>query len=179
MTSDRLFPLRQRLELAKNSPICKAFRTFDEAVAFYRSAFSDYGELDDICWRHIARHSIQWSESEQTFNLLFDRSIIRAYHLYRYYSMPVWSFWRNIKIPILILAGEKSDFLPLSLAMEMQRTNRRARIVKIPGVGHTPMLMQSDQIDPIVQFLIKYLDTTSLRKHSLIRPHCRGNIAGG
>ena len=63
----------------------KAFKTFDEAVTFYRSAFSDYGELDDI-----ARHSIQWSETEQTFNLLFDRSIIRAYHLYRYYSMPLW-----------------------------------------------------------------------------------------
>ena len=69
--------------------------------------------------------------------------------------MPLWSFWRNIKIPILIVAGEKSDFLPLPLAMEMQRTNRRARIVKIPSVGHTPMLMQSDQIDPIVQFLLE------------------------
>ena len=45
----------------------KAFKTFDEALAFYRSAFSDYGELDDTCWRHIARHSIQWSETEQTF----------------------------------------------------------------------------------------------------------------
>ena len=133
----------------------KAFKTFDEAVAFYCSAFPDYGELDDTCWRHIARHSIEWSETEQKFRLLFDRGIIWAYHFYRYYSMPLWPFWRNIKIPVLILAGEKSDFLPLSLAVEMQTQNPRARIVRIPGVGHTPMLMQSDQIDPVVQFLLE------------------------
>ena len=133
----------------------KGFKTFNEAVAFYRFAFPEYGELDDTCWRHIARHSIEWSETEQTFNLLFDRGIIWAYHFYRYYSMPLWPFWRNIEIPILILAGEKSDFLPLSLAVEMQTQNPRARIVRIPGVGHTPMLMQSDQIDPVVQFLLE------------------------
>jgi pimeloyl-ACP methyl ester carboxylesterase len=39
--------------------------------------------------------------------------------------------------------------------MEMQRQNPRARTLKIPGVGHTPMLMQSDQIDPVVQFLLE------------------------
>ena len=61
----------------------------------------------------------------------------------------------DIEISILILAGEKSDFLPLSLAVEMQTQNPRARIVRIPGVGHTPMLMQSDQIDPVVQFLLE------------------------
>ena len=111
----------------------KAFKTFDEAVAFYCSAFPDYGELDDTCWRHIARHSIEWSETEQKFRLLFDRGIIWAYHFYRYYSMPLWPFWRNIRISVLILAGEKSDFLPLSLAVEMQTQNPRARIVRIPG----------------------------------------------
>lgn len=133
----------------------KGFKTFDEAVAFYRFAFPEYGELDDTCWRHIARHSIEVSETEQKIRLLFDRGIIWAYHFYRYYSMPLWPLWRNIKIPVLILAGEKSDFLPLSLAVEMQTQNPRARIVRIPGVGHTPMLMQSDQIDPVVQFLLE------------------------
>ncbi len=133
----------------------KDFKTLDEAVAFYRFAFPEYGELNDTSWYHITRHSIEWSETEQTFKLLFDRSIIWAYHFYRYYSMPLWRFWRNIKIPVLILAGEKSDFLPFSLAVEMQRENPLARIVRIPGVGHTPMLMQSDQIDPVVQFLLE------------------------
>ena len=68
----------------------KGFKTFDEAVAFYRFAFPEYGELDDTCWRHIARHSIEWSETEQKIRLLFDRGIMWAYHFYRYYSMPLW-----------------------------------------------------------------------------------------
>ena len=133
----------------------KAFAALDEAVAFYRSAFAEYGDLDDAYWQHIARHSIEWSQTTRMFNVLFDPSIISAFHLYRYYAMPLWSFWRNIKIPVLILAGENSDFLPLALAMEMQRQNPHARIITIPGVGHAPMLMQSDQIDPVVQFLLE------------------------
>jgi pimeloyl-ACP methyl ester carboxylesterase len=64
-------------------------------------------------------------------------------------------FWRNIKVPILILAGEKSNVLPLELVREMQRQNPRARRLKVPDVGHMPMLMQSDQVDPIVQFLME------------------------
>jgi pimeloyl-ACP methyl ester carboxylesterase len=45
--------------------------------------------------------------------------------------------------------------LPLELVREMQRQNPRARRLKVPDVGHMPMLMQSDQVDPIVQFLME------------------------
>jgi pimeloyl-ACP methyl ester carboxylesterase len=60
--------------------------------------------------------------------------------------------WRNIQVPILILVGEKSNVLPLELTREMQRQNSRARCLKVSDVGHMPMLMQLDQIDPVVQF---------------------------
>jgi pimeloyl-ACP methyl ester carboxylesterase len=68
---------------------------------------------------------------------------------------PLWAFWRNIQVPILILVGEKSNVLPLELAREMQRQNSRARCLKVSDVGHMAMLMQSDQIDPVVQFLME------------------------
>ena len=131
------------------------FKTFEEALAFFRSAFADYGAMDDIRWHHIARHSIEWSKQDSVFNLLYDSSITTAYHLYRYYSTSLWPFWRNIRVPILIVVGERSNVLPLELAKEMQRQNPRARCLTVPDVGHMPMLMQSDQIDPVVQFLME------------------------
>ena len=85
---------------------------------------------------------------------MYDRNITTAYHLYRYYTTPLWAFWRNIQVPILILVGEKSSILPPELAREMQRQNPLARCLKVPDVGHMPMLMQSDQVDPVVKFLM-------------------------
>jgi len=129
------------------------FATFSEALAYFRVAFADYGVMDDARWHHIVRHSIEWSERDRAFNLLYDRNITTAYHLYRYYTTPLWAFWRNIQVPILILAGERSSVLPPDLRQEMQRQNPRARCLMVPDVGHMPMLMQSDQADPVVQFL--------------------------
>jgi len=129
------------------------FKRFDDAMAFFREAFVDYGAMDDICWHHIVRHSIEWSERDHAFNLLYDRSITTAYHLFRYYSGSLWAFWRNIQVPILIIVGEKSNVLPPDLVREMQRQNPRARCLKVPNIGHMPMLMQSEQVDPVVQFL--------------------------
>lgn len=131
------------------------FKTFEDAVAFFHASFVEYGVMDNIRWNHIARHSIEWSKRDGAFNLLYDRNITTAYHFYRYYSTPLWAFWRNIRVPILILRGERSKVLPPELVQEMQRQNPRARCLEVPDVGHMPMLMQSDQVDPVVQFLMK------------------------
>jgi pimeloyl-ACP methyl ester carboxylesterase len=104
-------------------------------------------------WHHIVRRSIKWSERDQAFRLLYDRSITTAYHLYRYYSTSLWPFWRHIQVSILIVVGGKSNVLPLELAQEMLRQNPRARCLSVPDVGHMPM--QSDEIAPVVQFLIE------------------------
>ena len=130
------------------------FETFEEALAFFRAAFEDYGAMDDVRWHHVVRHSIKWSARDRAFNLLYDRNITIAYRLYRYYTTSLWAFWRNIQAPILIVVGEKSDVLPSELAQEMLRQNPRARCVKVPDVGHMPMLMQPHETGPLVQFLM-------------------------
>ena len=131
------------------------FKTFEDAMAFFRVAFADYGVMDDVRWHHIVRHSIEWSERDRAFNLLYDRNITTALPPLRYYTTPLWAFWRNIQVPILILVGEKSSVLPAELVLEMQRQNQLARCLEVPDVGHMPMLMQSEQVDPVVQFLMK------------------------
>jgi hypothetical protein len=67
------------------------FKTFEDAMAFFRLAFADYGAMDDVCWHHIVRHSIDWSDRDRAFRVLYDRNITTAYHLYRYYTTPLWS----------------------------------------------------------------------------------------
>ena len=51
------------------------FETFADAMAFFQVAFGDYGVMDNVRWHQIVRHSIEWSEPDRTFNLLYDRNI--------------------------------------------------------------------------------------------------------
>jgi pimeloyl-ACP methyl ester carboxylesterase len=69
-----------------------------------------------------------------------------------YYGMTLWGQWSQITCPILILRGTNSDFLPSYLATEMLRKNANARLIEFDRVGHMPMLMDSVQIEPIVEF---------------------------
>jgi len=130
------------------------FETFDDALAYFRSDFSTYGNLDDHHWAHIVQHSIKWDERHSHYRLLLDRNISYAFKMFHPYGAPLWYFWNRIKVPVLILAGEESDFLPLALAKEMLSQNPNARLLSVPGVGHMPMLMQSDQVNPIIDFLL-------------------------
>lgn len=131
------------------------FETFDSALDYFRAGFSTYGNLEDHHWVHIVQHSVEWVERSSRYRLLLDRNISYAFNMFHYYGMPLWHFWNSIKVPVLILAGEESDFLPLALAKEMLSQNHKARLRSVPGVGHMPMLMQTEQINPVVDFLLE------------------------
>jgi pimeloyl-ACP methyl ester carboxylesterase len=131
------------------------FETFDNAVEYFRKDFSAYGNLEDKHWAHVTQHSIQWVQEHSRYRLLLDRTVYHSYGMFQYYGMPLWHFWNNIRVPVLILAGENSDFLPMTLAKEMLSQNLNSRLLPVPGVGHMPMLMQPDQINPVVEFLLE------------------------
>lgn len=131
----------------------RTFASLEEGAVYYKEAFAAYGELSDDSWTHIARYSLAWSEVAQCFRTLYDPNVTASYQLYAHYSWPLWPLWQSINIPVLILAGEKSTFLPADLAHQMQDCNRNAQLIFVPDVGHTPMFMQRDQIDLVLDFL--------------------------
>ena len=55
--------------------------------------------------------------------------------------------------PTLVMRGEVSDLLSKTTAQAMSERGPRPRVVEIPGVGHAPMLLASDQVDIVVEFL--------------------------
>lgn len=131
------------------------FKDFESALSYFRAEFKSYGDLEAHHWNQIVQHSIEWVEERSVYRVLLDRNVSISFNLFHFYSMSLWQYWKNIKIPILLLAGEHSDFLPLALAREMQSQNPNARLMPVAGTGHMPMLMQSDQINPVAEFLLE------------------------
>jgi pimeloyl-ACP methyl ester carboxylesterase len=87
--------------------------------------------------------------------MLYDPKITKAFQWLWYYSMGLQSYWRDIKCPVLVIRGEESDFLTCAIAEEMRRTKPDVVFHDVPGVGHMPMLMTPNQIEPVLTFLTR------------------------
>ena len=65
----------------------------------------------------------------------------------------LWSIWDAIACPTLVLRGAQSDLLQKATANEMAARGPRPRVLEFAGIGHAPMLLTRDQVDPVVAFL--------------------------
>ena len=53
----------------------------------------------------------------------------------------------------LLLHGAQSDLLSAATAKEMSERGPKPTVVEFANVGHAPMLLSAEQIDPVVAFL--------------------------
>ena len=61
-------------------------------------------------------------------------------------EMALWHSFKHIHVPTLIVRGGDSDLLSAAKVKEMCQKNPYARSIEIPGVGHAPAFMKSEQI---------------------------------
>jgi cobalt-zinc-cadmium efflux system protein len=61
-------------------------------------------------------------------------------------EMAMWHAFKQIHIPMLIVRGGDSDLLSAKTVAEMCKANHYIRSIEIPGVGHAPAFVKSEQI---------------------------------
>jgi pimeloyl-ACP methyl ester carboxylesterase len=66
----------------------------------------------------------------------------------------LWQAYDAIRCPTLLLRGADSDLLTRATAAAMSQRGPRARLVEFADVGHAPMLVDSDQVDVVREFLL-------------------------
>jgi pimeloyl-ACP methyl ester carboxylesterase len=67
--------------------------------------------------------------------------------------MTLWNYWDRLRIPILTIHGEESDFMPARLVAAMKRRAPQLRTFPVAGVGHMPMLMRNEEIAAVRSFV--------------------------
>ena len=65
----------------------------------------------------------------------------------------LWPLWDMIRCPTLVLRGAESDLLSRPPRTRWRRADPSPRSSSSPGVGHAPMLLSPEQVDPVVRFL--------------------------
>jgi pimeloyl-ACP methyl ester carboxylesterase len=63
--------------------------------------------------------------------------------------------YEKITAETMLLRGAQSELLSRDNALAMSTCGPRARLLELPGVGHAPTLMASEQIEPVIDFLLR------------------------
>jgi esterase len=110
------------------------FETLEQVIAHMRANSPLYAEA---MLRHRAQHAVR-PLADGGLTWKYDRELREALRQGRM-RLPtdLWPQWRVITCPTLLVRGAESDILPDEMAKRMVDELPTARLVVVPGAGHT------------------------------------------
>jgi len=112
----------------------ESFASVDEAFAWVRGGNTRY---DDALLRHRIAHAVRPLPAGG-FAWKYDRGLrdaVRAGR--RLETIDLWPLWQALGVPVLLVRGAESDVLAPETAERMLSLQPGARLVEVPGAGHT------------------------------------------
>ena len=127
------------------------FATFEEIAQYIRTVSAPFGPHTDEQWDRLTRSNVR-QRPDGRWGLGYDPGIAVPF---RAAAAPpdLWGLWDTIRCPTLVVRGKDSDLLSAGTAAQMATRGPKPAIVEFAGVGHAPMLLTADQIDPVARFL--------------------------
>jgi esterase len=127
------------------------FETLEEALAYSRAGNPRYTESQ---LRARVEHGVRPLPGGG-FTWKYDRGLREAVRLGKWRDpIDLWPLWSAIACPTLLVRGEESDILSPEIARRMLDTQPRARLIEVPGAGHT---VPGDQPDAFRALLGAFL----------------------
>jgi len=134
------------------------FAEFDDAVTYIRDISLPFGPHTDEEWRKLAA-DVLCRDDDGMWTRNYDLALatpIRAAtpESTRQAERMLWSAYDAISCPALLVRGGESDLLSAETAQEMTKRGPKPQLVELPGVGHAPTFVHSDQIAIVKNFLL-------------------------
>lgn len=128
------------------------FSTLAEVEFYLRDTYKSFQGLTDKQWYRLADYGSRELE-KGGYTLHYDPKIAFNTRLHSNSTIELWSLWKMINQPCLVIHGLESDLLTTDITQRMRETHPLMELFTINGVGHAPSLMTGEQIEPIVNFL--------------------------
>lgn len=127
------------------------FASYDEIARYVRTISAPFGTLSDAQWEHVVRTNVR-QRPDGSWGVAYDPGIAVPF---RKSAAPpdLWSMWDAIRCRTLLLRGAQSDLLSAATAAQMAARGPHPEVIEFAGVGHAPMLLGADQVEPVVAFL--------------------------
>ncbi len=128
-----------------------SFADLEKAEEYFRTVYLGFGPLEDVHYRHFVEHGVR--ADGDGFVLEIDPAVIDRFVAQPCDDMDIWSIWDQIRIPVLVLRGERSGLLLPETMAEMCARHPQAEGVEIPRCAHAPSLMVPEQIGLVSEWL--------------------------
>ena len=134
--------------------VTTVFPSHEAAHAAIRTISEPFGPHSDAEWDFLV-DNVLIPRGDGTWTLHYDPAIGVPFRaaLAVPGDVNLWSTWDAIRVPTLVLRGERSDLLPADVAAQMTGRGPRAQLVTLQGVGHAPTLVPAAQIEIVRAFL--------------------------
>jgi pimeloyl-ACP methyl ester carboxylesterase len=134
--------------------VTTVFASYEAAHTAIRTISEPFGPHSDAEWDFLV-DNVLIPRGDGTWTLHYDPAIGVPFRaaLAVPGDVNLWSTWDAIRVPTLVLRGERSDLLPADVAAQMTGRGPRAELVTLPGVGHAPTLVPAAQIEIVRAFL--------------------------
>lgn len=146
------------------------FSSIEEALSYYKKAMTDAGNLTDDEWLTITKNSIRevspgkfiaktdhGVKFSQAKSKLAWKAMMHPFKAFEgsLFDIDLWHVWRNVKCPVLVIHGKKSDILMPSIINKMRTIHPDIDVMEIADAGHAPALLRAEQHETICQWLKK------------------------
>lgn len=129
-----------------------SFESFAALEAHIREVSAPFGPLADLQWRDLARTTSRQTPDGR-WQLNYDPGIAVPFRNSASAGGDLWPVWDAIRCPTLVLRGAESDLLSKATVDAMRARGPKPRVIEFQGVGHAPMMLSMEQIEPVAAFL--------------------------
>lgn len=131
-----------------NPPV---YDTVEEMETWLRRNYAPFGKNTDAFWRRMVDTSVRRNDAGRV-TVHYDPAIVSQFTHHKQ-DLDVWDAYDQIEAKTLLIRGEASDVLPVSIAEEMTRRGPRPQLVVMPDCGHAPTLASPHEVQLLREFL--------------------------
>jgi pimeloyl-ACP methyl ester carboxylesterase len=128
------------------------FASLEALEAHLRRIAESFGALTDAQWRQLTVHGAR-QHDDGSWAFSYDPAIGRALEG-ELHDIDLSAYWDAVTCPTLVLRGAQSDILLRETAEAMTQRGPKAKLVEFDDVGHAPMLLTSEQVTVVRDFLL-------------------------
>jgi pimeloyl-ACP methyl ester carboxylesterase len=127
------------------------FTSVDEAYAQQQALNPT---ADPVALRSRVEHNLR-PKTDGRLTWKYDPALRNGSARYENYTRDdQWAFWHSLAVPTLLMRGALSDILTVETAVKMAESNPNARLVTLPGSGHS---IATDVPDLVTAALVDFL----------------------
>ncbi|WP_295315284.1 alpha/beta hydrolase [Roseobacter sp.] len=129
------------------------FAGYADVEPHIREVYQGFGPMNDADWQEMARTSV-YRDANGAYAPHFDPGLGENFRRYwLLYHFNLWSYWKRITCPVMIIRGTGSDFLTPGLLAQMLEHQPGAQVLELDGVGHTPVTNHPSVSGPVRDWL--------------------------